>query len=243
MRFIIFATVLMSILKAGALINGVPLKGASDVVRIKLSNGWVCTGTYIDPYTILTAAHCLLDDENTFVLETTKIESESDSILNVKATKFIPNKNYSAQYWPSYDVGIIKTTENKKFKGEFKLQEKLDGFIHKAALFGCGKIEYDKKTYVRTTGENTVFKLGGVLFFLGESGNDKAQPGAKVSVAPNDSGGPIVNFTSGKIIGVMTTTTLKDSINFRIPTLSTGTSTVDEENLKFIQDSMGYEIH
>jgi len=47
------------------LINGVPLEGANDVVRIRLKNEWVCSRVFIDPNTILTAAHCI-SPENDF---------------------------------------------------------------------------------------------------------------------------------------------------------------------------------
>jgi len=229
----------MSTLNSNALVNGTPLKGSPDVVRIKFSNGWICSGVYLDHYTILTAAHCISADEKAIVLETSYIESENDEQLDVKLIQLIPNKSYSDQYWPSYDVGIIKTTKNKKFTGEFQLQESMNGIIHKAILLGCGKVEYDKKIYLRTTGENTYIKLGAVLFFLGENSNGKVSLGAGVSIAPNDSGGPILDKVTGKIVGVMTATTLKNSVYYNVPVLSAGTSTLSKTNLKFIQDNMG----
>lgn len=239
MRFILFVTILVSVLKASALVNGAPLKGAADIIRIKFSNGWICSGVYLDPYTILTAAHCISDDEKEIKLETSLIESENDALLDVKLLQLIPNPNYAGQYFPTFDVGVIKTTANKKFTGEFQLAKNLDGIFQTAILFGCGRTEYDKKLYFRTTGENAYIKLGSVLFFLGEYSNGKIPIGKSVSVAPNDSGGPIVDKATGKIVGVMTTTTLKDSINYKIPVISTGTSTLVKINLEFIQKNMG----
>ena len=221
-----------------ALVNGVPLKDSSDVVRIKLTNGWICSGVYLDPYTILTAAHCISPSEDKEVLRIDRIESQDDNVLDVKSVNLIPNPSYSAQYWPAYDVGIIKTTKNQKFVGQFRLQEHSEGYWRDAVLLGCGRVEYDKPVYFRTTGENRFLQIGAVLFFLGES--ETQQPsGYKVSVAPNDSGGPILDKVTGKIVGVMTTTTLKSSVGYGIPTLSTGTSTVAEHNLKFIRNHMG----
>ncbi len=64
--------------------------------------------------------------------------------------------------------------------------------------------------------------------------------GTDVSVAPNDSGGPILDKKTGKIIGVMTTTTVRQSATYGLPTLSTGTSTIVDHNLSFIQSHMGH---
>ena len=238
-RSFIFALLFFLTLDAYSLVNGAPLKDSPDIVRIKFRNGWVCSGVYLDPYTILTAAHCISSDKQAESLQIDQIQSEDDYILDAKVTQLIPNPDYSAQYWPAYDVGVIKTTKNQKFSGHFQLQEGKEGYLREAILIGCGRIEYDAKIYFRTTGENTFLQIGAVLFFLGQKGKVKGSIGTNVSVAPNDSGGPIIDKVTGKIVGVMTTTTLKDSENYGFPVLSTGTSTAVEHNLKFIQRNMG----
>lgn len=238
MRSFTFALLFFLAIEAFALVNGVPLKNSPDVVRIKLTNGWVCSGAYIDPYTILTAAHCISPTEATEILYIDRIESEDDGLLDVKLVSLIPNPNYSAQYWHAFDVGIIKTTRNQKFVGHFQLQKSQKGYVQDAVLFGCGRIEHDKKVYFRTTGENSFIQIGAILFFIGKSENLKPSTGSSVSVAPNDSGGPILDKTTGEIVGVMTTTTLKLSGSYGVPTLSTGTSTVVEHNLSFIRNHM-----
>jgi hypothetical protein len=238
-RSFVFKLLFLLTSEACALVNGVPLKNSPDVVRIKLTNGWVCSGVYVDPYTILTAAHCISSSEAAEVLQVDRIESEDDSLLDIKPIRLVPHPNYSSQYWPAFDIGIVKTTKNEKFAGHFQIQQQKEGYIRNAVLFGCGRVEYNKKVYFRTTGENSFFQIGAVLFFVGESGIVKESTGTKVSVAPNDSGGPILDKATGKIVGVMTTTTLKASRNYGLPTLSTGTSTVVEHNLIFIQNHMG----
>ncbi len=222
-----------------ALINGAPLTGENDIVRIRLTNGWVCSGVFIDPYTILTAAHCISPAQNTEKLQVNKIESATELILDLEVKKLIPHPDYSAQYWPSYDIALIKTTKNSKFEGHFQLQNIMEGRSKEVILFGCGKTDYEKKSYSRTTGENSILQIGAVLFFVGESNVGKSKIGMNVSVAPNDSGGPILDKVTGKIIAVMTTTTLKNSLRYGISTLSTGTSTTVEANFTFIESNLG----
>ncbi len=173
------------------------------------------------------------------MLQIDRIESIDDIPLNVQLTGLIPNPKYSAQYWPAYDVGLIKTTNNHKFLGSFQMQEHKESYIREAVLLGCGRVEYDRKFYSRTMGENSFLQIGAVLFFKGENGHIKAPAGINVSVGPNDSGGPILDKITGKIVGLMTTTTIKGSTKYGVPTISTGTSTAVAHNFRFIRDHMG----
>ncbi len=238
MRYVLVILTVILANSAFGLVNGVPLMNAHDIVRIKFANGWVCSGVYIDHYTILTAAHCLITGSEPLKID--KIESEEDTRLNVKQVSLLPNPLYSDQYWHEYDVGLIKTTRNDNFSGQYQIQDKALGYLRDAILIGTGKSDYDNKIYSRTFGENKFFRIGAVLFFIGENNHNlKNQPGINVSVAPNDSGGPIIDKVTGKIVGVMTTTTLKASNNFHLPTISTGTSVQVEHNLSFIKDNLG----
>lgn len=243
MRIILFILLFLRSLEGLALINGVPLEGINDVVRIRLKNGWVCSGVFIDPNTILTAAHCVSPEKGVEKLQVDKIESVDNLVLDLEVKRLIPHPDYSAQTWPSYDIGIIKTSRNSKFEGQFQLQENSEGSLKEAILIGCGRTDYKNKNYSRTIGENSFLQVGAVLFFLGESSEKKPKVGMNVSVAPNDSGGPIIEKETGKIVGVMTATTLKDSLSYGVPTLSTGTSTVDKKNLIFIKRNLGEKTY
>lgn len=238
MRTIFFILLFLRPLEGLALINGVPLDGTNDVVRIRLKNGWVCSGVFIDPNTILTAAHCVSPEKGVEKLLVDKVESVGNLVLDLEVKRLIPHPDYSAQAWPSYDIGIIKTSRNSKFEGQFQLQENSEGSLKEAILIGCGRTDYENKNYSRTIGENSFLQVGAVLFFLGES-SEKPKVGMNVSVAPNDSGGPIIEKETGKIVGVMTATTLKDSLSYGVPTLSTGTSTAIKKNLIFIKGNLG----
>jgi hypothetical protein len=214
--------------------NGRPLVGFPDVVRLKFKNGWVCSGVYLDRETILTAAHCLVIPESKKLIELEQVLTIGDSKLAVKEVKSIVHPSYEAQSWPAYDIAIIKTTENKNFEGSFHIETKQKISRGKATLFGCGKNDLSKRTYTRTMGENTFNRIGAVLFFMGESSRMDSNLGINVSIAPNDSGGPIIDQQTGNIIAVSTTTTVKNSAQYGILALSTGTSTVVSSNLNFI---------
>lgn len=65
------------------------------------------------------------------------------------------------------------------------------------------------------------------------------EAGMQTTVAPNDSGGPIIDSQTNSIIGVMSTTTVQQSIRYGLPALSTGASTVIKDNLDFLISHLG----
>jgi hypothetical protein len=231
-------------IKAFCLINGEPLVRTPDLVRIVFNNGWMCTGAYVDPNTILTAAHCLVPEDNKNIL-ISSILSENDSKLEVTIHKILPNPAFSAQWWPSADVGLVKTSTNPKFESDFRLPlrsttETLRGM---AVLYGAGKVDSALVMRKRMFGTNLFMRLGSVLFFLGPSDPTGTHAGQEVSVAPNDSGGPVVDNKTGMILAVMTTTTLRDSLKYGLPVISTGTSITSQENFKFLSENLGRYPH
>jgi hypothetical protein len=239
MRFLITFFILFLSINGFALINGKPMIGAPDVVRLSFTNGWVCTGVFIDEYTILTAAHCITPTNNEETIQLAKITSADNAIVDVEQKNIFVHPQYTNQYWGKYDVGIIKTSKNKNFEGDFNIEKKDKRIIGKAMLYGCGKTDISSDIRSRTTGENEFLRIDGVLFFLGKSKNIELQDGSRVSVAPNDSGGPIVDKETGNIIGINTTTTLRQSLEYGLPTISNGTSTVTSSNLNFILKHLG----
>lgn len=208
---------------AQALFSAQPLIGRPEIVRVEFENGWVCSGIFIDENTLLTAAHCLTDSK------AVAIYSEHDTVVPVKIQKFVRHPKFNDQYWPAYDIGIIKTTKLAKLSEQVIIAT--ESPIHgKAKLFGCGKTEL-ANGYSRTTGENSFIRIGAVLFFVALSEGQNS-----VIVAPNDSGGPAFDFFSGELIGIATTTS---SVSRKFPAWSTATSLVSEENRAFVLSHLG----
>jgi hypothetical protein len=222
---------------AFGLINAKPLSGTSAVVRLTFTNGWVCSGVFLNASTILTAAHCLTPEPGK-ELTLKSILTENDEPLPFEQIALRPHPRYADQWWPAYDVGVIKVRQSSNVQTQFELETNEGKISDQAELYGCGRADLAKGHYQRTTGENRFVTIGSVLFFAGLLTSSSDRAGTAVSVAPNDSGGPIIDKASKKIIGVMTTTTLKLSNDYGLPILSTGTSTVTPENLSFIQSNL-----
>lgn len=231
--------VLAWISNSNALINGKPLRETPDVVRIVFDNGWMCSGLFVDRYTILTASHCLNPPEPGKPAKVYKILSTNDHSVLVEVLESKQHPLYSGQWWPAYDIGLIKTTENRNFKGEFSLENKTKKSNGRIFLFGTGKYDLEKNLRARSMGENSFFSIGAVLFFFGKTQSISENLGTDTTVAPNDSGGPVVDSETHKIIGVITSTTLQQSIKYNLPALSAATSTTNKENHEFIVNNLG----
>ena len=210
------------------------LDGAPDVVRIRFTEKTSCSGVYIDATTILTAAHCVTPTKtwmDPVVIEA--IESVNRTELDVKVLKLIPQPRFAEQYWPAFDVALIKTTENKKFEGAFKMADETPLF-GSATFFGTGRIQAHVDYFERTTGTNFYVRIGSVLSFLGHAKKAMEPTGSWVGIAHGDSGGMIVSTETGQIIAVITTSTINQSSGLWLPTYGTGTSVTSDENRKFI---------
>lgn|GEM_PF-5229799 len=223
MHLWILVVLLLSV-QSEALVGGGPLKDHRDIVRLIFTNGWICTGVFLDEYTILTAAHCL----NAAPLA--QVLSEEDSVVEVKAIATFAHPDFAKN--AASDIGIIKTERNRTFQGNFSIHEQPLSLSREVTLFGCGKAGIDGQV-VRTTGSNRFIRFGSMLYFLGLTNGDTA------SIAPNDSGGPIVDPGTKRIIGIASKTTLKTSEKYGLPILSTGVSIVAPASMKFIRSHLG----
>jgi len=60
MKYVVFLLFILISSNTFALINGTVIKNNFPVVMLMFkNNSHICTGTYIDNYTILTAGHCV----------------------------------------------------------------------------------------------------------------------------------------------------------------------------------------
>lgn len=238
-QLLVCICIFLSSLTVHALANGSPLDGDPDIVRIRYGPTLVCTGVYIDPYTILTAAHCLLKPKpGPVMVHVAAIESKDDVELDVKVVGVVPNPDYKDQLWPSSDIGLIKTTENKKFEGAYTLAESVP-IAGRAILIGTGRTQAYVDKFARTTGLNRYLRLGAVLSFVGHTQNAEHPTGEWVSIAHGDSGGTVLNAETGQIIAVNTTSTINQSSSLALPTYCSATSVATERNRSFILRHMG----
>jgi hypothetical protein len=236
-KLIIVVLILLPV-TAVALVNGRPLEGAPDIVRLRYSKTSVCSGVYIDPYTILTAAHCTKQSES-FKPVIQQIETVGDEPLNVKVVKLISHPDYAGQFWPASDIGLVKTTANPKFEGAFVLSSSPSPLTGGAYLYGTGRKQSKVDEFFRTLGQNRFFKFGSVLVFFGPSRGPLVETGEPATIAHGDSGGTITDASTGRIIAVITTSTIDESASWGIPSLCTATSVLTISNHTFILKNLG----
>jgi len=129
--------------------------------------------------------------------------------------------------------GSLKTTPNKDFDGNFKIEGKGAGIAGHVIIYGCGKV--DLKYRERRFGENSFFRIGSILFMMGLMGPNTQSSSA--IIAPNDSGAPIVDKDSGEIIAIAATSTYLESLKYGLPVLTTATE-IDSSNFSFIKNQM-----
>ena len=225
-----------------ALINGDAVVTDIPIVRLTFKNdSHVCSGVFIDPYTILTAAHCVSDKQTWegFSLEIDSILDSRENKIEVRQIKNIPHPEYQNHwYGNSHDLGIIKTTEYS-FKGSFpEIMKAEDKLSNEGNLYGCGKINLDSKLRKCLKGKNSFHSLFGQFITWGKSKNTD-RLGFDVSVAPNDSGGPLVEISQNKIVGVAWGTHLSFTSKLGLPNISFITPLTNMQNLEFINKNMG----
>jgi hypothetical protein len=223
-----------------ALINGKPLQESGDIFRLVFKNDWVCYGVFIDEYTILTAAHCLVLKDRINKNQIREVLSTNDQALDVKEIDSFIHPDYSNQLLPSRDLGVIKTTVHKGFQGSFQLEKAFNQNQGSAILYGCGKTEDKVSMRARTMGENDFYRLGAILFFLGPSAPQPSS--SKVTIAHNDSGGPVLYGENHRIIAISTETTVSLSASLNLPAIGFATSTTDPNNLDFIVRNLGVPV-
>jgi len=237
MRTIFFLATFQYSTLASALINGVVLDKHPDLVRLNFERGEsICSGFFINPETLMTAAHCFYSYKDGRKLKLETAESEHDEPIVVQVQNIFIHPNYYTGGWSPNDVAIIKTTFNSKFQKNFILSKDFPNRIGDLIFFGAGKTSLNPKVYGRSTGKNNFVRIGSFLYSLGSSKVTNT-PGIATSIAPNDSGAPVLN-EQGFVIGIAAKSTVSWTDGTFFPSLSVTTLLTFEENWNFIQQNL-----
>jgi hypothetical protein len=98
---------------------------------------------------------------------------------------------------------------------------------------GAGRFDLEKGTEGKTKGTAFYIRIGSFIYMLGKSKNTE-DAGQSVTVAPNDSGGPIIDPKSSKVVAIATRTTIGSTKGNFFPAISIGTLLNTNENRAFI---------
>ncbi len=187
----------------------------------KLQGGSACTGTWIGPNTILTAAHCTgegpsdaegrVQDVEIVVFEVT------DHSTMPKKTRLVTKvlETWRQKQWEAkkgfnrYDLAILKTaeaSEDERPRGQAKLSRVPAVSGEAIEILGYGY--YDMSTFgkkgddKKRVGRNTIAAVqDGFINIVGLVKNSSTgESGEKASAGNGDSGGPM--FRNGELIGV-----------------------------------------
>ncbi len=207
-----------------AVINGVPLEESDYESVVCLYNektGEICTGTFVSPTQVLTAAHCMggeQDDNGEVEVQLLIVEK-----LDIKKGKYLVRGRSKRAFrhpgWArrsgsnQWDIGILEFEEGIVTNFS-EVASKRPGFGEKIELVGYGTDEIDvfsvlKRAGVKRWGENYIagFSRRPSYIYVDSSPHSLNKEGKVALGNFGDSGGPV--FAKGKIVGVWSRTTDK----------------------------------
>lgn len=219
-----------------SLINAIPIGANDALVRLHFRGGEaVCTGFFVNPTTIITAAHCLYSGAKE-LWKVSDVSISNDAIISVEAVSLVPHPEYKVGENSGNDVGIIRTSAVEE-SAPFKISTDRPGLWGTAELLGAGKVDLVSGAYGRSKGTAFYIRFGSFMYMLGKSKKTES-PGQSVTIAPNDSGGPILDPKSGKVVAVGTRTTVGLTKGTFLPAVSMGTLLTTDKNRAFIAQAI-----
>jgi hypothetical protein len=187
-----------------------------------------CTGTFVDPRIVITAAHCITDVEGISVDGVTASWGHANPLWSKDDLKT-----------SGYDVAVIGFDRDVA-SATLPLSTREPRPGEQALIVGYGFTDWAKRndSGVKRQGTTTILELAPlgptrVILSQGWSGNFGA-PGTEAAVGKGDSGGPLL--LDGKIVGVASLGGPKDDRSTSVHAL-----VLDPKNLAFLREATGMD--
>ncbi|MCF6441708.1 trypsin-like serine protease [Pseudoalteromonas luteoviolacea] len=169
-------------------------------------NGYICTGTFVDSNTILTAGHCAASSEyNPNNIEVLTGEAKGQSPSNVYVHPNYNDSNWHGTY--QYDLAVLKFDSPVSSSYRALAPQSARAVAQqRAAIIGFGNNNQVTKTGagVKRLGIATVSYVDGAMIYAyghdGNSGSNQDWTRGTSLTGGGDSGGPI--FAAQGILGV-----------------------------------------
>ena len=190
--------------------NGVEIDASENpsVVLLYINNQGVCTGTFVNDYQVVTAAHCVDRVSSVVILD--KVSGRFKQ--REKYVSYKKHPKYTSADQSKYDVAVVNFPKGTSDETSL-LSPKSPSAGEKFSIVGYGnnviedelvgnQIQQSGST-VKRKGKNKIDSIeDGLILFEGDRKTfPTSTPGINSAAAGGDSGGPMFN-NKGEIIGL-----------------------------------------